>query len=161
MERTAIYPGSFDPITFGHVDLIKRSAELFDKVIVTVATNTRKTAWLNVEQRMTLVKEALAGYPSVKVLPCEGMIVDFAKQHHAKAIVRGLRTAGDYENEFQLAGMNQQMAPEIASVFLPAKTEYSFISATLVREIVMLGGDVSYFVPPQVLARLQEWKKLV
>lgn len=160
MKRIAIYPGSFDPITNGHIDLIQRCTQLFDKVIVTVATNTRKAAWLSVEQRMILVEEALVDYPAVSVMPCDGMVVDFAKKHHAQAIVRGLRTAADYDNEFQLAGMNRKMAPEISSVFLPAKNEYAFISATLVREIVMLEGDVSYFVPAVVMKRLQQWKKL-
>lgn len=160
MNRIAIYPGSFDPITHGHIDLIQRATQLFDQVIVAVATNTRKSTWLSTEQRLTLVKETLADYPAVKVLTCPGVMVDFAKQHQAVAIVRGLRTAADYETEFQLAGMNRQMAPDIISIFLPASNEYAFISATLVREILMLGGDVSRFVPPQVMQRLREWHKL-
>lgn len=160
MSRVAIYPGSFDPITHGHLDLIHRTTQLFDRVIVSVATNTRKATWLDVDQRILLVKEALAGYPTVQVLPCPGVIVEFAKQHQVTAIVRGLRTAADYENEFQLAGMNRQMAPEIASIFLPASNEYVFISATLVREIALLGGDISSFVPVSVLRQLREWKKV-
>lgn len=160
MNRIAIYPGSFDPITYGHVDLIQRATKLFDQVIVAIATNTRKSTWLSVEQRLILVKEALNAHSGVTILPCSGVIVDFAKQHQAIAIVRGLRTAADYENEFQLAGMNRQMAPEIASIFLPASNEYAFISATLVREIVMLGGDVTQFVPQVVMRRLREWQKL-
>jgi pantetheine-phosphate adenylyltransferase len=160
MSRVAIYPGSFDPITHGHLDLIHRTTQLFDRVIVSVATNTRKATWLDVEQRILLVKEALAGYSSVQVLPCPGVIVEFAKQHQVTAIVRGLRTAADYENEFQLAGMNRQMAPEIASIFLPASNEYVFISATLVREIALLGGDISSFVPASVLRQLHAWKKI-
>lgn len=159
-KRVAIYPGSFDPITYGHVDLIQRATQLFDRVIVAIATNTRKATWLGVEQRLILVKEALNANPQVTVLPCAGVMVDFAKQHQAVAIVRGLRTAADYENEFQLAGMNRQMAPEITSIFLPASNEYAFISATLVREIVMLGGDVTSFVPQVVMQRLREWHKL-
>jgi len=160
MNRIAVYPGSFDPITHGHIDLIQRAAQLFDQVIVAVAINTRKTTWLSREQRMTLVKEALADYSKVQVMPCPGVMIEFAQQQQAIAIVRGLRTAADYENEFQLAGMNRQMAPEIASIFLPASSEYAFISATLVREIVMLGGDVSRFVPTVVMQRLREWHKL-
>lgn len=160
-KRIAIYPGSFDPMTHGHVDLIQRAAQLFDRLIVTVATNTRKTTWLSVEQRIALVKEVLADCPAVTVMPCPGVVADFARQQQAVAIVRGLRTAADYENEFQLAGMNRQMAPEITSIFLPASNEYAFISATLVREIAMLGGDISSFVPPVVLQRLRSWQKLV
>lgn len=160
MNKIAIYPGSFDPITLGHTDLIQRTAQLFDQVIVTVATNTRKATWLSTEQRIALVEEVLVAYPGVKVMPCHGVIVEFARQQRAVAIVRGLRTAADYENEFQLAGMNRQMAPEIASIFLPASNEYAFISATLVREIVTLGGDISGFVPTSVIRRLREWHKL-
>lgn len=160
MSRVAIYPGSFDPITRGHLDLIDRTTQLFDRVIVSVATNTRKATWLDVDQRVSLVKETLTEYPTVQVLPCPGVIVEFAKQHQVTAIVRGLRTAADYENEFQLAGMNRQMAPEITSIFLPASHEYVFISATLVREIALLGGDISSFVPVSVLRQLREWKKV-
>jgi pantetheine-phosphate adenylyltransferase len=160
MSRIAIYPGSFDPITHGHIDLIHRASQLFDKIIVSVATNTRKATWLSVEQRILLVQAALTAYPAVQVLPCPGVIVEFAKQHQVNAIVRGLRTAADYENEFQLAGMNRQMAPEIVTVFLPASNEYSFISATLVRELALLGGDISSFVPAEIVRYLQEWNKL-
>jgi pantetheine-phosphate adenylyltransferase len=160
VTKIAIYPGSFDPLTHGHVDLIQRAAQLFDQVIVAVATNTRKTTWLSLEQRLTLVTEALVNFPKVQVAPCHGVMVEFAQQQRVTAIVRGLRTAADYDNEFQLAGMNRQMAPEIISIFLPASTEYSFISATLVREIVTLGGDIANFVPAVVLRRLTEWHKI-
>jgi pantetheine-phosphate adenylyltransferase len=157
MHRVAIYPGSFDPITNGHVDLIQRATQLFDQVIVSVANNTRKSTWLSVEQRITLVQAALPDFPKVKVQECRGVIVEFARKNQACAIVRGLRTAADYETEFQLAGMNRQMAPEIATLFLPASNEYAFISATLVRELVMLGGDVSQFVPQKVMEQLKQW----
>ena len=157
MKRVAIYPGSFDPITDGHVDLIRQATQLFDQVIVSVANNTRKSTWLSVEQRITLVEAALTDFPKVKVQECRGVIVEFARKHQACAIVRGLRTAADYETEFQLAGMNRRMAPEIATLFLPAGNEYAFISATLVRELVMLGGDVSQFVPQKVMEQLKQW----
>lgn len=161
MRRTVIFPGSFDPITQGHINLIERASQLFDKVIVAIASNTRKTTWLSAEQRIILVKEALHHFPGVQVKPCEGVIVEFARQEQAVAMVRGIRTAADYEIEFQLAGMNRKMAPEISTIFLPANNEYAFISATLVREIVMLGGDVSEFVPEVVLQRLKEWHKII
>jgi pantetheine-phosphate adenylyltransferase len=160
MQKTVIFPGSFDPITKGHVNLIERAAQLFDKVIVVIATNTRKSTWLSAEQRIILVREALSQYTCVEVKPWSGVIVEFAKQEKALAMVRGLRTAADYENEFQLAGMNRKMSPDIATVFLPAGNEYAFISATLVREILLLGGDVSEFVPEMVLQRLKEWHKI-
>lgn len=161
MRRTVVFPGSFDPITQGHVNLIDRASQLFDKVIVAIATNTRKSTWLSAEQRITLVKEALNQFSNVQVKPCEGVIVEFARQEQAVAMVRGIRTAADYEIEFQLAGMNRKMAPEISTIFLPANHEYAFISATLVREIVMLGGDVTEFVPQVVLQRLKEWHKII
>lgn len=160
MKKIAIFPGSFDPITIGHIDLIQRATQLFDEIIVSVATNTRKTTWLDLSQRIDLVKGALAGIEGVKVLPCPKMIIDFAKLHQAIAIVRGLRTAADYENEFQLAGMNRHMAPEILTVFLPASSEYAFVSATLVREIVMMNGDISGFVPNNVMQKLRQWHKI-
>jgi pantetheine-phosphate adenylyltransferase len=160
MKRIAIYPGSFDPITHGHRDLIQRAMPLFDQIVVAVATNTRKMNWLNLEQRMILVKETFADCAAVEVVSCPGVIIEFAKQHRAAAIIRGLRTAADYENEFQLAGMNRKMAPEIASIFLPASSEYAFISATLVRELVVLGGDITRFVPDNVVQRLRAWQKI-
>ncbi len=160
MRRTVVFPGSFDPITQGHINLIERASQLFDKVVVAIATNTRKSTWLSADQRIILVKEALEHFSNVQVKPCGGVIVEFARQEQAVAMVRGIRTAADYEIEFQLAGMNRKMAPEISTIFLPANHEYAFISATLVREIVMLGGDVSGFVPPVVLQRLKQWHKI-
>ncbi len=157
MRKIAIYPGTFDPITHGHVDLIQRASKLFDSIIVAIANNTRKSTLLNISQRITLVADVLSNNGSVVVEECPGIVVDFAKRHQACAIIRGLRTSGDYENEFQLAGMNWQMAPGITSIFLPASHEYAYISATLVRELIALGGDISKFVPETVLIRLKEW----
>lgn len=157
MKRIAVYPGTFDPITHGHVDLIHRASKLFDTIIVAVANNTRKSTLLSISQRITLVTEVLSNNCAVIVEECPGIVVEFAKRHQASAIIRGLRTAADYENEFQLAGMNLQMAPEITSIFLPASHDYAYISATLVRELIALGGDISKFVPETVLLRLKEW----
>lgn len=160
MEKIAIYPGTFDPITKGHVDLIKRSCLLFDKVLVAVANNTRKHTWLSPQERITLLKETLAPFKKVSVLPCDGMVVNFAREHKATFIVRGIRTAADYEHEFLLAGMNRQMAPDVETIFLPANDKYAFISATLVREITTFQGDISPFVPENVLKLLRSWQKI-
>ncbi|MBS0351124.1 MAG: pantetheine-phosphate adenylyltransferase, partial [Proteobacteria bacterium] len=119
MTKIAIYPGTFDPITSGHVDIIDQALKVFDQVIVIVACNTRKATWLSVEQRVALVKAALAEKSEIKVVEYDGVIVEFAREHKATAIVRGLRTSADYENEFQLAGMNRTMEPDILTVFFP------------------------------------------
>ncbi len=160
MEKIAIYPGTFDPITKGHVDLIERSCLLFDKVLVAVANNTRKSTWLSLDQRISLLKETLASFKKVSVLPCEGMVVNFARENKATFIVRGIRTAADYEHEFLLAGMNRQMEPNIETIFLPASDKYAFISATLVREIITFQGDISPFVSENVLKLLRSWEKV-
>ena len=151
---TAIYPGTFDPITKGHTDLVERALHLFDKVIVAVAENTTKEPPFSLEQRMNMAKVALEEFQGVEVLPIPGLLVKFAKQHGAKAILRGLRAVSDFEYEFQLAGMNRKLAPEIETLFLTPAEQYAYISSSLVREIAALGGDVSPFVHKNVMAEL-------
>ena len=151
---TAIYPGTFDPITKGHTDLVERALNLFDKVIVAVAENKAKEPVFTQDERMQMAKVALGGIEGVAVLPLSGLLVDFAKQHQAKAILRGLRAVSDFEYEFQLAGMNRKLAPEIETLFLTPAEKYAYISSSLVREIAALGGDVSPFVHKDVMAEL-------
>jgi len=150
----AIYPGTFDPITKGHTDLVERALHLFDKVIVGVAENTTKEPVFSLEERMGMAKVALQEYQGVEILPVPGLLVEFAKQHGAKAILRGLRAVSDFEYEFQLAGMNRKLAPEIETLFLTPAEKYAYISSSLVREIAALGGDVSSFVHKNVMAEL-------
>ena len=150
----AIYPGTFDPITKGHSDLVERALHLFDKVIVAVAENTAKEPVFSLEERISMAKVALEQYQGVEVLTVPGLLVEFAKQHNAKAILRGLRAVSDFEYEFQLAGMNRKLAPEIETLFLTPAEKYAYISSSLVREIAALGGDVSPFVHKNVMAEL-------
>ena len=151
---TAIYPGTFDPITKGHTDLVERALHLFDRVIVAVAENTAKEPTFSLDERMNMAKVALEEFQGVEVLPVPGLLVEFAKQHGAKAIIRGLRAVSDFEYEFQLAGMNRKLAPEIETLFLTPAEKYAYISSSLVREIAALGGDVSPFVHKNVMAEL-------
>ncbi|MGD8567684.1 MAG: pantetheine-phosphate adenylyltransferase [Gammaproteobacteria bacterium] len=153
-KLTAIYPGTFDPITRGHTDLVQRALHLFDKVIVAVAANTAKAPVFSLEERIDMAKVALQEYRYVEILPLPGLLVEFAKQHNAKAILRGLRAVSDFEYEFQLAGMNRKLAPEIETLFLTPAEKYAYISSSLVREIAALGGDVSSFVHKNVMAEL-------
>jgi len=150
----AIYPGTFDPITKGHTDLVERALHLFDKVIVAVAENTAKEPVFSLEERMGMASVALEQFQGVEILPIPGLLVEFAKQHGAKAILRGLRAVSDFEYEFQLAGMNRKLAPEIETLFLTPAEKYAYISSSLVREIAALGGDVSPFVHKNVMAEL-------
>lgn len=156
MSKTVIYPGTFDPITYGHMDLIKRVSKIFDKVIVAVAVNTRKSPAFSLEQRIELAKIVLKNLPQVEVCGFEGLLIDFAKQKEADVIVRGLRAVADFEYEFQLAGMNHRLAPEIETIFMAPSENYAFLSATMVREIAELGGDVAEFVDPVVKSALHK-----
>ena len=148
--KIAVYPGTFDPITNGHADLVLRATRLFDRVIVGVAKDTGKTPVCGLEERLELARVALADVPAAEVVPFEGLLVEFCKHHKAGIVVRGLRAVSDFEFEFQLASMNRRLAPEVETVFMTPGEQYSFISSTLVREIARLGGDVSEFVHPEV-----------
>jgi pantetheine-phosphate adenylyltransferase len=145
--RTVIYPGSFDPITNGHLDIIRRAAQMFDRVIVAVAINAEKTALFSVEERRRFIADAVKGMRNVSVAEFRGLLIQYARRKRATAVVRGLRAVSDFEFEFQLALMNRKLDPGIETIFLMTKDEYTFISSRLVKEIGELGGDVSGFVP--------------
>ena len=150
MQQSAIYPGTFDPITNGHLDIIFRASKLYSKVIVAVAVNRGKIPLFSLEERVELVSSVIIGYPNVSVIGFDNLLVDCAKQQGATVILRGLRAVSDFEYEFQLAGMNRRLAPELETMFLTPAEQYEFISSTMIREIAQLKGDVSCFVPPAV-----------
>ncbi len=150
MKRIAIYPGTFDPITYGHIDVVERAVEIFDTVIVAVAYNPTKQPLFTTQERLKLLRDTLGKYKNVKVDRFEGLLVDYARKKKATAIVRGLRAISDFEYEFQMALMNRKLAEHITTVFLMPHEKYTYLNSSLVREIVLLGGDVSEFVPPNV-----------
>jgi len=156
MTKTAIYPGTFDPITKGHTDLIKRATKLFDKVIVAVAANPGKRPVFALPERIAMAEQVTEGFAGVEVLALNGLLVNFAREHSACAIIRGLRAVSDFDYEFQLAGMNRKLAPEVETLFLTPDEKYTYISSSLVREIAGLGGDVSDFVHEKVMAELKQ-----
>ncbi len=149
-----VYPGTFDPLTNGHVDLIKRAAQLFDKVVVAVAVGHHKQTLFSLEQRLAFVRTVFKNQSKVVALPLEGLLVDFVTGQRAHAVLRGLRTAADFEYEFQLAGMNRSLSPQCETIFMTPSQETLFISSTLIRELIALKGDVAKFVPSQVLEHL-------
>jgi len=150
VKRIAIYPGTFDPITYGHVDVVERAVEIFDRVIVAVAHNSTKQPLFTTRERLKLLRDTLGKYKNVEVDQFDGLLVDYARKKKAKAIVRGLRAISDFEYEFQMALMNRKLAEHITTVFLMPHEKYTYLNSSLVREIVLLGGDVSEFVPPNV-----------
>jgi pantetheine-phosphate adenylyltransferase len=154
--KTAVYPGTFDPITNGHSDLVARAARLFDRVIVAVAQDTGKQPVCGIDERVALANVALRGLDRVDVVPFGGLLMEFCRVHDAEVVIRGLRAVSDFEYEFQLASMNRRLAPEIETLFLTPAEQYAFISSTLVREIARLGGDVSDFVHPEVQRMLHD-----
>ncbi|MCL1478159.1 pantetheine-phosphate adenylyltransferase [Marinobacter sp. M3C] len=151
-----IYPGTFDPITHGHTDLIERASRLFDEVVVAVAYNSKKKPLLELEERCDLVRQATAHVPNVTVMGFSNLLAEFVRSQNATVILRGLRAVSDFEYEFQLADMNRRLAPELESVFLTPTNHLSYISSTLIREIASLGGDISEFVDPAVQAALKK-----
>ncbi|HHH39566.1 MAG TPA: pantetheine-phosphate adenylyltransferase [Sedimenticola sp.] len=152
---TAVYPGTFDPITNGHSDLIMRASRLFDRVIVAVAANPGKNPRFTIQKRVALAHRVLEGYRGVEIREFDTLLVDFVRECSAGVILRGLRAVSDFEYEFQLAGMNRRLAPEIETLFLTPAEQFAYISSGLVREIAALGGDVSEFVHPAVSSALQ------
>lgn len=153
---TAVYPGTFDPMTLGHEDLMRRASRLFERLIIAVAAGHHKRTMFSIEERLDIAQQLAAKYPNVEVIPFRGSLRDFVMEHGGKVVVRGLRAVSDFEYEFQMAGMNRSLMPEVETVFLTPSDQYQFISSTFVREIATLGGDVSKFVSPLVLERLRE-----
>lgn len=154
-DGIAVYPGTFDPFTRGHEDLVRRASRLFERVIVGVATSGGKGPIFTVDERVEIAKEVLAAYPNVEVKGFSCLLMEFLHQNGARVILRGLRAVSDFEYEFQMAGMNRKLYPDVETVFLTPSDEFMFVSATMVREIARLGGDVSKFVQPGVLERLR------
>jgi pantetheine-phosphate adenylyltransferase len=151
-----IYPGSFDPITNGHLDLIERGCRLVDRLIVAILSNTEKRALFSIEERMDMLREVIQDRPGVEVCTFNGLLVDFAAERQADVIIRGIRAISDYEFELQMALMNRRLRPELETVFLMAGEAYSFISSRLVKEVISLGGNIGGLVPPVVAERLKE-----
>ena len=154
-EAIAVYPGTFDPFTRGHEDLVRRAALLFDRVIVGIAESPAKAPLFPLDERVEIAREILAPFDNVLVKGFDGLLMNFLHSQDARVILRGLRAVSDFEYEFQMAGMNRKLYPDVETVFLTPADEYMFISATMVREIARLGGDVAKFVQPAVLQRLQ------
>jgi len=147
LSTIAIYPGTFDPITLGHVDIVVRASPMFDQVILAVAGSTSKNTIFSVEERIELASKVLEKIKNVKIIQFNGLMVDCAKENNASVILRGLRAVSDFEYEFQLAGMNRKLMPEADTIFLPTSEKYTYISSSLVREIAKFGGDITDFVP--------------
>jgi pantetheine-phosphate adenylyltransferase len=156
LTHTVVYPGTFDPVNNGHIDLVERAAKLFERVVVAVATSEKKAPLFSLEERVSLLQESLRQVPAAEVVPFQGLLIDFVTAQQSHCVLRGLRAVADFEYEFQLANMNRAMNPEFESVFLTPSAELSYISSSLVREIASLGGDVSGFVTPNVAQALKQ-----
>lgn len=151
----AIYPGTFDPITRGHEDLVRRASRLFDQVVVAIAQSSGKEPFFSLDERVKMAREVLTDCPNVEVMVFSGLLMGFLQQQNARVILRGLRAVSDFEYEFQMAGMNRSMYPDVETVFMTPSEQYMFISATIVREIALLGGNVDKFVHPLISAQLR------
>jgi len=152
--RRAIYPGSFDPITFGHLDMIERSAKIVDELVVGVLNNSAKNSLFSVEERVSMIKEMVSDFPNVKVASFDGLLVDYMKEIDATIIIRGLRAVTDFEYEIQIAQSNHVQNPEVETIFLTTNLQYSYLSSTIVKEFASYGGDISKFVPEQFIQRI-------
>ena len=152
----AVYPGSFDPVTYGHLDIIRRSARIADELVVGVLNNNAKMPLFSVEERVKMLKEVTDEFSNVKVVPFEGLLIDFAKQVEADFVVRGLRAITDFEYELQMSQTNHKLEPEVETMFLTTSIEYSYLSSTTVKEVAAFGGDISQFVPEGVAAALEQ-----
>lgn len=156
MTKKAIYPGTFDPITLGHEDIVRRAAGLFEEVILAVADNPAKQPFFTLDERVELATAVLADCPNIKVVGFSGLLMQFAREQNTRIVIRGLRAVSDFEYEFQLAGMNRRLFPEVETLFLTPAEQYMFVSASLVREVACLHGDVTQFVQPMIAERLRE-----
>jgi pantetheine-phosphate adenylyltransferase len=154
--RKVLYPGTFDPITYGHIDIIKRARDLFDSVIVTIAVNPSKDPLFTLEERLTLIKESITGFNNITVDSFDGLLVDYAKKSGATGIIRGLRAVSDFEYEFQMALMNRKLADEISTIFLMPHEKYTYLNSSIVRNLASLGADISDFVPKAVQDALKK-----
>jgi pantetheine-phosphate adenylyltransferase len=152
---TAVYPGTFDPMTLGHADLMRRAARLYDRLVLAVAAGHHKRTMFTIAERLEMAQEIAAPFPNVEVMAFRGLLRNFVVDLGAKVVVRGLRAVSDFEYEFQMAGMNRQLMPDVETVFMTPSDQFQFVSGTFVREIATLGGDVSKFVAPSVLMRLR------
>lgn len=153
---TAVYPGSFDPITYGHLDIIRRAAEVFDKVIVGVLKNQSKSPLFNFEERVDMIREVVKDYPNVEVVSFHGLLIEFTKKMHADVIVRGIRAVSDFEYELMMAQTNKQLHPDVETMFFATSAKYSFLSSSTVRELAMFDGDITPFVPDYVRQKVYE-----
>ncbi len=153
---TAVYPGTFDPMTLGHQDLMRRASRLFERLIVAVAAGHHKRTMFTIAERLEIARDLAKPYANVEVIAFRGLLRDFVVENDGKVVVRGLRAVSDFEYEFQMAGMNRQLMPDVETLFLTPSDQYQFVSGTFVREIATLGGDVSKFVAPSVLERLKD-----
>lgn len=153
--KRAIYPGSFDPVTYGHLDIIERAAKNFDEIIVSVLNNKTKTPLFSVEERVNILEKATRDIPNVEIKAFDGLSVNFARENHAQVIVRGLRAVTDFEYELQMAQTNRVLAPDIDTVFLTTSLEYAYVSSTIMKEVARFGGDVSKFAPPEIIEAMQ------
>ncbi len=156
MRHTAVYPGSFDPVTNGHLDVMGRAARLFDRVIVAVARNDQKSALFTPDERIALLRQSIHGQPHIEVVSFDGLLIDFARQEKAAVVIRGLRAVTDFEYEFQMALINRKLNPELETLFLTSREEYTYLSSRLVKEIARYGGEIHHFLPPHVAAALRE-----
>ncbi|MEF9917072.1 MAG: pantetheine-phosphate adenylyltransferase [Lachnospiraceae bacterium] len=157
----AIYPGSFDPVTFGHLDIITRSYNLVDELIIGVLHNNAKTPLFSVKERVNMLKEVLIDLPQVKIMPFDGLLVDFAHEINATVIIRGLRAITDFEYELQMSQTNHKLDANIETLFLTTNLDYSYLSSTIVKEVAELGGDISQFVPPLIVDKIRKKKESV
>ena len=157
--RVGVYPGSFDPVTLGHLDIIERGAKIVDKLIVGVLLNSTKNPMFSVEQRIELLEKATAHLPNVEIRPFEGLLVDFLRQEGATVVIRGLRAVTDFEYELQMAQANRNLYSEMETIFLTTNVQYSFISSTIVKDVLRHNGDVGHFVPVSVLDKIYQFRR--